>query len=338
MIRILTLLVLSGVPLLAADDAPLIARIMTAADKNRDGKLALAEYLPLDVQARHHGEEHFKTGDANADGFIDATELPAALRKQTWFAILSEGIESCFTRLDTDKDGQLNATEYRKISRMGAHAEQQFKGADADKDGILSKGEFAAHAAAKLKALEDGTLKKKKAVAAVDSATANGSSVTSAKIPAVQVKGSPSLQSSDYVMDLEHAIQRAKILGKRVVLYTGHNAHLKKLAATSPRYYFENSLMKASPGLAARRAEFIVCELFEFTPMHDAKGNFTQEDREFITGWFGQLHDRYEIRYLTPTLNFLDSDGAKIAGPFENFAGFGEDVESALKKIPPLSK
>ena len=163
MIRILTLLVLCSVPLLAADDAPLIARILQAADKNKDQKLALAEYLPLDVQAKHHGEEHFKSGDANADGVIDAAELPAALRKQTWFAILSEGIEPCFTRLDTDKDGQLNAAEYRKISRMGAHAEQNFKGADADKDGFLSKAEFAAHAENRLKAVGNGSPKKKKA-------------------------------------------------------------------------------------------------------------------------------------------------------------------------------
>ena len=162
MIRILTLLVLSGVPLLAADDAPLIARIIQAADKNRDGKLTLAEYLPLDVQARHHGDEHFKSGDANADGFIDASELPAALRKQTWFAILSEGIEPCFTRLDTDKDGKLDAAEYRKISRMGAHAEQHFKGTDADKDGFLSMTEFTSHAESRLRAIEEGAPRKKK--------------------------------------------------------------------------------------------------------------------------------------------------------------------------------
>lgn len=159
---ILTLLVLSSVPLLAADDAPLIARIIKAADKNKDQKLTLAEYLPLDVQARHHGDEHFKTGDANADGFIDATELATALHKQTWFAILSEGIEPCHTRLDTDKDGKLNATEYRKISRMGAHAEQHFNGADADKDGFLSMAEFTSHAEAKVKAHEEGTLRKAK--------------------------------------------------------------------------------------------------------------------------------------------------------------------------------
>jgi Ca2+-binding EF-hand superfamily protein len=163
MIRIFTLLVFSSVPLLAADDAPLTARIIQAADRNKDQKLTLAEYLPLDVQARHHGDEHFKTGDANADGFIDATELPAALRKQTWFAILSEGIVPCHTRLDTDKDGQLNATEYRKISRMGAHAEQHFKGADADKDGFLNQAEFAAHAENRLKAVEEGLSRKKKA-------------------------------------------------------------------------------------------------------------------------------------------------------------------------------
>lgn len=155
------LFLLSAATLLAADDAPLIARILKAADKDHDGKLTLAEYLPLDVQAKHHGEEHFKSGDANADGFIDASELATTLHKQTWFAILSEGIEPCFTRLDANQDGKLDAAEYRKISRMGGHAEQHFKGADTDKDGFLSKTEFAAHAEAKLKALEVGTLKKK---------------------------------------------------------------------------------------------------------------------------------------------------------------------------------
>lgn len=157
------LFLLSAATLLAADDAPLIARILKAAEKDHDGKLTLAEYLPLDVQAKHHGDERFKSGDANADGFIDASELASALHKQTWFAILSEGIEPCFTRLDANQDGKLNAAEYRKISRMGAHAEQHFKGADSDKDGFLSKGEFAAHSKAKLKAVEEGTPKKKKA-------------------------------------------------------------------------------------------------------------------------------------------------------------------------------
>ncbi len=157
------ILLLTTIALTAAENPALIVRILKAADKNHDGKLTFAEYLWLDVQAKHHGEEHFKTGDANADGFIDATELPAALRKQTWFAILSEGIEPCFTRLDASQDGKLDATEYRKISRMGAHAEQHFKGADADKDGFLNKGEFAVHAEARLKAVVQGSPKKKKA-------------------------------------------------------------------------------------------------------------------------------------------------------------------------------
>lgn len=145
---------LASASLLAADQSPIIARIIKAADKNKDGKLTPAEYLPLDVQAKHHGEEHFKAGDANTDGFIDTTELATALRKQTWLAILSEGIQPCYTRLDTDKNGKLNAAEYRKVSRMGAHAEQHFNGTNADKDGFLSLGEFATHAKAKLKALE----------------------------------------------------------------------------------------------------------------------------------------------------------------------------------------
>jgi len=145
---ILTVLILSSATLLAADEAPLIARILKAADTSRDGRLTLAEYLPLDVQAKHHGEEHFKSGDANTDGFIDASELATTLHKQTWFAILSEGIEPCYTRLDTDQDGKLNAAEYRQISRMGGHAEQHFNGADTDKNGFLNMAEFTNHAEA----------------------------------------------------------------------------------------------------------------------------------------------------------------------------------------------
>jgi Ca2+-binding EF-hand superfamily protein len=142
--------------------AALMQRILKAADKTNDSKLSLEEYKPLDVQAKHHGDEHFKAGDKNSDGFIDATELAGALNKQTWFAILSEGTQACFTRLDSNQDGKLNAIEYRKISRMGAHAEQHFKGADTDKNGFLDLTEFTAHAEHKLTMLESGQPKKKR--------------------------------------------------------------------------------------------------------------------------------------------------------------------------------
>ena len=79
------ILFLSAATLLAADDTPLIARILKAADKDHDGKLNLAEYLPHDVQAKHHGDQHIESGNANADGFIDASELATTLHKQTWF-------------------------------------------------------------------------------------------------------------------------------------------------------------------------------------------------------------------------------------------------------------
>ena len=145
----------------AEPSAELMQRILKAADKSSDGKLSLEEYKPLDVQAKHHGDEHFKASDKNSDGFIDAAELAGALNKQTWFAILSEGIEPCFSRMDANKDNQLDPSEYRKISRMGHHSEQHFKGADANHDGFLDPAEFTAYAEAKLKRLESGAMKKK---------------------------------------------------------------------------------------------------------------------------------------------------------------------------------
>jgi Ca2+-binding EF-hand superfamily protein len=129
-------------------------RIMAAADKDKDGRLSLAEFKTLDVQALHHGDAHFAQGDANHDGAIDGDELPGALRKQTWFAILSEGTEACFRRLDSDQDAGLDVKEFRPISKMGAHTEQHFRGADADQDARLSLGEFTGLAERKLRALE----------------------------------------------------------------------------------------------------------------------------------------------------------------------------------------
>ncbi|MEZ6057999.1 MAG: EF-hand domain-containing protein [Planctomycetaceae bacterium] len=149
------MLSLAAVSLDAAEpSAELIQRIMKAADKDQDGKLTLEEYKPLDVQARHHGKEHFQAGDANQDGLIDAAEPVGTLRKQTWFAIISEGSESCFTRLDANGDGKLDSQEYRKISRMGHHSDQHFKGADTSKDGLLDLAEFTDHGEQRLKKVE----------------------------------------------------------------------------------------------------------------------------------------------------------------------------------------
>jgi Ca2+-binding EF-hand superfamily protein len=153
-IHVAAALLLTTSVITATPSAPVMQRIMNAADKDKDGKLSLEEFKPLDVQAKHHGDEHFKAGDKNSDGFIDAAELDGALKKQTWFAILSEGIESCFARLDANNDSKLDATEYRKVSRMGAHSMQHFKGADTSKDGFLDLTEFTAHAEGKLKRVE----------------------------------------------------------------------------------------------------------------------------------------------------------------------------------------
>jgi len=131
----------------------LLQRIMNAADKNKDGKLSVVEYKTLDVQATHHGDDHFATGDTNKDGFIDSSELAGALRRQTWYAILSEGTEACFSRLDSNKDTKLDPKEFRLISKMGAHTEQHFKSADANKDGFLVLAEFSVHAEKKSRRL-----------------------------------------------------------------------------------------------------------------------------------------------------------------------------------------
>jgi hypothetical protein len=163
---------------------------------------------------------------------------------------------------------------------------------------------------------------------------AGAQKIDRAGIPDVKTTASPSATSGDYVTDLRLAIRQAVAQKKKVILYTGHNFHLAKRGLASPRAYFDGALTKASQILAKRRSDFIVCELFEFTPMHDTRGNFTPDYVLFIKGWFGRLNDRYDIRFITPTLTILDSSGSKLDGPFDNFAGFGETLDAALRKMP----
>ncbi len=82
------------------------------------------------MQAKHPGGEHFKAGDKNNDGFIDATE-------------------------------------YREVSKTGHHSEQHCKVADANKDGFLGLTEFTAHAEHKLTVLESGQPKKNRDTASM---------------------------------------------------------------------------------------------------------------------------------------------------------------------------
>ena len=145
------------------NSTPVIERALQGADKDRDGKLTLTEFKLLDVQAKNHCKEHFERGDTNHDGFLDRRELGIELaKKQTWFVILSEGANSCFARLDSDGDGKLDAKEYRKISRMGGHAEHHHRSADTDRDGYLNLAEFTTHAEAKLKSAANPKQRKRK--------------------------------------------------------------------------------------------------------------------------------------------------------------------------------
>ncbi|MEN3943568.1 hypothetical protein WJU23_19880 [Prosthecobacter sp. SYSU 5D2] len=168
---------------------------------------------------------------------------------------------------------------------------------------------------------------------------ASRSSVVNAqeRTPSEGPDGAVHKETEDYVTDLDIALKLAKKTDRKVILYTGHIHHLRKHGMASPKIYFDTVLVKASPLFLSRRSEFVVCERFEFTAMHDSKGNFTPEFFKFSKGWFGELNKLYDIRFFTPTLTLLDGDGKKLAGPFDNFAGFAEAITSALKKIPSAS-
>ena len=88
----------------------------------------------------HRGADMFKRWDTNGDGVISRDEANAAG---------AERIARVFDQLDTNKDGQLTQDELRqghenRMAAMKGRFDADFKNADKDGDGSLSKDEAAA--------------------------------------------------------------------------------------------------------------------------------------------------------------------------------------------------
>lgn len=88
----------------------------------------------------HRGEDMFKRWDTNGDGVISRDEANAAG---------AERVAKMFDQLDTNKDGQLTPDELRqahqdRMAAMKGRFDADFKNADRNGDGGLSKDEAAA--------------------------------------------------------------------------------------------------------------------------------------------------------------------------------------------------
>jgi len=105
------------------------------------GGYAPANSPPADApQSPPHGEGLFKRWDTNGDGVISRDEAQAAG---------AEHIAKMFDKLDLNKDGMITQDELRqahqeRLAAMKERFEAQFKAADKNGDGTLSKEEAAA--------------------------------------------------------------------------------------------------------------------------------------------------------------------------------------------------
>ncbi|WP_374311115.1 hypothetical protein [Dongia sp.] len=104
----------------------------TDADTNKDGTIDRAEF---DTQRA----SHFKTADANADGFVTAEEMQAFFEAQRAKMGMQNGDMGAkfLQRFDADKDGKLTATEWPTKGRM------TFADVDANADGAVTADELA---------------------------------------------------------------------------------------------------------------------------------------------------------------------------------------------------
>ena len=91
-------------------------------------------------------DEGFNRVDTNHDGFLSREEVGAEGAKALAQAqeAVNEKAQEEFTKLDTDKNGQLSLAEFRAAARVSAKStpDQAIQRLDANKDGRVSANEF----------------------------------------------------------------------------------------------------------------------------------------------------------------------------------------------------
>ena len=98
-----------------------------AADKDKDGKLTLAELTPP-------AERRFLKMDANGDNAVSRDEIETRLR-----AAMERQLERMLTRMDADKDGTITQAEFDGLLAT------KFGKADADANGAVTFEEAQAY-------------------------------------------------------------------------------------------------------------------------------------------------------------------------------------------------
>jgi Ca2+-binding EF-hand superfamily protein len=95
------------------------ARKMQAADSNGDGKIDLKEFQSILSSSAKHAEqdlrESFTLFDTNADGFIDAAELKAAMKNFYAVDLTDADVAEMIAEADTDGNKKIDFTEFKQM-------------------------------------------------------------------------------------------------------------------------------------------------------------------------------------------------------------------------------
>lgn len=127
--QILSVAMISGFILIAADASAQRGADFGTLDTNNDGSLTLEE-----VQAAP--QARFDAVDTDGSGALSIAELTAAAQSQA-----ADRAEKMMARFDDNEDGALTIEEMR--GNRSDRAERMFERIDANEDGVITEEEFA---------------------------------------------------------------------------------------------------------------------------------------------------------------------------------------------------
>lgn len=115
------------------------------ADINNDARVTYTEFSAQIYRSDKHGPDKFVKYDTDHNGAYNGAEFKHHLAEINWWALSRHTPAQWMTQADTDRNQQLDPTEFATLCSSANHLEAIFERNDLDRSGALSLKETTAY-------------------------------------------------------------------------------------------------------------------------------------------------------------------------------------------------